>query len=214
MLSEQTDPLESEPQKRNSGRTGPTSSTGREKSARNATRHGMCAKTLIMDNECEADWLVLLETWLTEYQNPAESSLLYTFVLRTAQAEWHRLRIQREFDFHMYGHGSPPIAAWQPHEVKNYDLIQRYLTAAERRFQREYRLLEHHWKTHHKNQPKPEPEPESKEMPETRYVNSETGESVDDHGNHYPPPPDRKPIPIIPGVYPPNHPANPLSWRK
>jgi hypothetical protein len=30
-----------EPQKRNSGKTGPTSATGREKSARNATRHAL-----------------------------------------------------------------------------------------------------------------------------------------------------------------------------
>jgi len=201
MLTENLD----EPQKRNSGRTGPTSETGKAQSARNATRHGMCAKTLVMDNESEEDWRELLQTWLEAYQSPAESSLLYTFVLKTAQAEWQRLRVQKEFDFHMFGHGSPPIAAWQPHEVKTYDLILRYLTAAERRFQREYRLLEHHWKTHHKNQPKPEPANE--EMPEIRYINSETGESVDAQGNHYPPPPDWKPIPIIPGVYPPNHPA-------
>jgi hypothetical protein len=45
-------------------------------------------------------------------------------------------------------------------------------------------------------------------MPECRYINSETGESMDDYGNHYPPPPDWKPEPIIPGVYPPDHPAS------
>jgi hypothetical protein len=108
----------------------------------------------------------------------------------------------------MLGHGLGPIAAWQPHEVKNYDLILRYLTAAERRFQREYRLLEHHWKTHHKVKPVPESEPLNQEMPEVLYVNNDTGESVDDYGNHYPPPPGYKPEPIIPGVYPPDHPAN------
>ncbi len=194
--------------KRNSGRTGPTSEEGRATSARNATRHGMCATTLIMEGEREADWLELLKTWLAAYQNPAESDLLYTFVFKTAQAEWHRLRVQREYDFHLFGHGNPPIAAWQPHEIKTHDLILRYLTTAERRFQREYRLLEHHWKAH---KPLPEPkksEPVHQNMPEVRYLNCETGESVDDHGNHYPPPPDWKPIPIIPGVYPLNHPAN------
>jgi hypothetical protein len=207
MFSDEQNP---EPEKRNSGRTGPTSTAGREKSARNATRHGMCATTLIMLGEVEEDWLELLQTWLDGYQNPEENSLLYTFVLKTAQAEWHRLRVQREFDFHMLGHGLGPIAAWEPHEVKNYDLILRYLTAAERRFQREYRMLEHHWKTHHKQKPAPDPEPDlaPEPMPECRYINSETGESVDDYGNHYPPPPDWKPQPIIPGVYPPDHPAS------
>jgi len=201
---------EEEPKKRNSGRTGPTSALGREKSARNATRHGMCATTLIMSNELESEWLGLLETWLEAYQTPDENSLLYTFVLKTAQAEWQRLRVQKEFDFHMYGHGLPPMGAWQPHEVKTYDLILRYLTAAERRFQREYRLLEHHWKTHCKHKPEPELAPD--DTP-TIYINAETGESVDAQGNEYPPPPDWKPIPIIPGVYPPGHPASPLGHR-
>ena len=225
MLSEDHPEIE----KRKCGHTGPTSEEGRAISARNATRHGMCATTLIMENEVEADWLDLLKTWLNDYQNPAEDSLLYTFVIKTAQAEWHRLRVQREYDFHMYGHGSPPIAAWQPHEIKNHDLILRYLTAAERRFQREYRMLEHHWKSHaapaaqtgrngnpHKAIPEPkQPEPETaKPMPEILFVNNDTGESVDAQGKRYPPPAGYKPQPIIPGVYPPDHPASPLHARK
>jgi hypothetical protein len=204
-----------ENQKRNSGRTGPTSEEGRAISARNATRHGMCATTLVMDGEVEADWLDLLKTWLDGYQNPAENSLLYTFVLKVAQAEWHRLRVQREYDFHMYGHGSPPIGAWQPLEIKTHDLILRYLTAAERRFQREYRLLEHHWKTHHKPAAAtlPEPEPQ-RPMPQILFVNNETGESVDAQGNHYPPPPNYVSKPIIPGVYDEDHPAHPRHAPK
>jgi hypothetical protein len=112
------------------------------------------------------------------------------------------------------------MAAWQPHEVKNYDLILRYLTAAERRFQREYRLLEHHWKSHHKHVEEPnkalkEPEPEpQRPMPEILFVNNDTGESVDAQGNHYPPPPNYVPRPIIPGVYDPDHPAHPSHAPK
>ncbi len=224
MSSEKSNDAPEPKKKRNSGHTGPTTPQGRATSARNATRHGMCATTLIMEGELESDWFELLKTWLAAYQNPAESDLLYTFVVKTAQAEWHRLRVQREYDFHLFGHGNPPIAAWEPHEIKNHDLILRYLTTAERRFQREYRLLEHHWKTHHKcgaGTPAGRVEtpldasssPALQPMPEVRYLNCETGESVDDHGNHYPPPPDWKPIPIIPGVHHVNHPANPLSWR-
>jgi hypothetical protein len=176
----------------------------------------MCATTLIMDNEVEADWLDLLRTWLDGYQNPADDSLLYTFVLKVAQAEWQRLRVQREYDFHMFAHGTPPIGAWQPDEIKNHDLIVRYLTTAERRVQREYRMLENHWKSHHKplpepkkSAPPPDPDPAETPMPEILYVNNDTGESVDDHGNYYPPPPDYVSRPIIPGVYDPDHPAYP-----
>jgi hypothetical protein len=201
--------------KRNSGHTGPITSEGRAISARNAIRHGMCAKTLILEHENEADWLQLLETWLGGYQNPVENSLLYSFVLKVAQAEWQRLRVQREYDFFLRNYGHPPITAWTPSELKSHDLVARYLTAAERKFQREYRLLEHHWKSHHK--PLPEPKKATKQpicdpqppqpMPKIRYINNETGESIDAFGNHYPPPPNYVSKPIIPGVYGPNHPA-------
>jgi hypothetical protein len=206
-----------ETQKRNSGRTGPTSFTGRQTSARNATRHGMCATTLILPGEVEADWLDLFQSWLNTYQNPAENTVLYTFVIKTAQAEWRRLRIEREYDFHIVSHGNPPIGGWQPEEIKTHDLILRYLTTAERRFQREYKMLEHHFKTHHKpakSAPEPEPDPAPREMPKILYVNNETGEAVDAQGNEYPPPPDYKPEPIIPGVYPPDHPAYPFNPPK
>jgi len=206
-----------EPQKRNSGRTGPTTPEGRATAARNAMVHGMTAKTLLIDNEHESDWLALLYTWLEAYNNPAENSLLYTFVLKTAQAEWFRLRIQREFDSFLITHVSPPISAWPADEIKKHDLILRYLTTARRTFQSEYRMLEHHYKTHHKPQkpaPEPEPEPAQRPTPKVLYVNNETGEAVDAQGNEYPPPPDYKPQPIIPGVYGPKHPANPINWPK
>ena len=212
MLSD--DQIPAEPEKRNSGRTGPTSEEGRAISSRNAIRHGMCAKTLILLHESEGDWLLLLKTWLEAYQNPAENTLLHNFVLKVAQAEWQRLRIQREYDYFLLTHGTPPMTAWDPREIKDHDLVTRYLTAAERRFQRDYRLLEHHWKTHHKPLPEPkkvpkQPEPElSKEMPDIRFINNETGESCDCFGNDYPPPPNYVSRPIIPGVYDPNHPAH------
>jgi hypothetical protein len=212
--STQNDQQNEERQKRNCGRTGATTPEGRATAARNAMVHGMTAKTLIIDNEDHADWLALLYTWLEGYNNPAENSLLYTFVLKTAQAEWFRLRIQREFDSFLITHVAPPISSWSAEEVKKHDLILRYLTTARRTFQSEYRMLEHHYKTHHKPQkPAPEPEPE-RTMPSIRFINNETGESVDEHGNEYPPPPDWKPVKIIPGVYGPKHPANPLNWPK
>jgi hypothetical protein len=216
--STQTDQQNEENQKRNSGRTGPTSETGRQTSARNATRHGMCATTLLLPGECEADWLLLFHSWLDAYQNPAENTVLYSFVIKTAQAEWRRLRTEREYDLHLVTHGNPPIGGWQPEDIKMHDLILRYLTTAERRFKNEYRMLEHHYKTHHKQPqkpaPQPDPEPEYPPMPDILFVNNETGESMDEHGNHYPAPPDYKPEPIIPGVYPPDHPANPINWPK
>ncbi len=204
--------------KRNSGRTGPTSSIGRERSSRNAISHGLCAKTLILSYEEESAWLELRNVWLAEYQNPAEDSVLYTFVVKTAQAEWYRRRAQKEYDFFLDNKNDPPMYAWPPERIKQHELVQRYLTTAERKFQRDYRMLEQHWKSHHKNQAEPPkiqndkansqltPEPPS-QPPTYRFYNNETGESVDCEGKEYPPPPNYVPQPIIPGIYRPKHPA-------
>ncbi len=44
-------------------------------------------------------------------------------------------------------HGLSPYN-WAPDQIKKYDLSLRYKTAAERAFQREFRLLEQYYKTH------------------------------------------------------------------
>jgi len=217
--------------KRNCGRTGPTSNAGLAVAARNATRHGMCARTLILVQESEEDWKMLLNCFLRSYNNPAEDTMLYTFVLKTAQAEWFRLRAVREYDYMFQWMDNQPLPSWHADKEKEHALVLRYLTAAERRFQREYRMLEHHFKTHHRAEwdakqaeskakvkakaeaeaakpPQPEPPPEDDDPTKIFFVHSQTGERRDAQGNKYPPRPDFKPQPIIPGQFPPNHPAN------
>jgi len=200
-----------EPQKRNSGRTGPTSAIGRAIAARNATRHGMCSKTLILDNESEEDWLELLAAWKNDYGQPAETTLLYTFVVKTAQSEWFRLRAQREYDLFFALQQGRPMFSWQLEQRKDHDLAMRYKTAAERSFQREYRLLEQHYKNHCKPDESETDETEADDKgPPLVFVNNETGEIMDCAGNLYPPPPGYVSTPIIPGKYGPKHPPN---WK-
>jgi hypothetical protein len=136
-----------EEQKRNSGRSGPTSLEGKAISSQNATKHGACSKTLILPNESEEDWLLLLARWRDTYQ-PTDESLEFDFVLKAAQAEWYRLRAQRNYDEFLLSMGGKPPHSWNPADVKTHDLSLRYRTSAERAFQREYRLLEQHLKTH------------------------------------------------------------------
>jgi hypothetical protein len=137
----------SEPVKRNSGRTGPTSPEGRAKSSQNSIKHGACSYTLILPGELEESWLLLLSHWCQTYR-PVEDTLLYDFVLKTAQAEWCRIRAQRHFDsFYASTQGMSPFN-WSPDQLKKHDLMLRYKTTAERAFQREYRLLEQHFKLH------------------------------------------------------------------
>jgi hypothetical protein len=136
-----------EPEKRNCGRTGPTSAEGRAASSKNAIKHGACAQTLILPCESEESWLLLLSRWCKTYQ-PPEDSLLYDFVLKTAQAEWYRIRAHRNLEsFMAFTQGRSPFN-WTPDEIKKHDLCLRYATAAERAFQREFRLLEQFCKLH------------------------------------------------------------------
>jgi hypothetical protein len=137
----------SEPEKRNCGRTGPTSPEGRAASSKNSTKHGACARTLILPHESKEEWESLLAHWCDLYK-PAEDSLYYDFVVRTAQAEWHRRRAQVNFDVFMADTGGGATINWRPEQIKNYDLALRYKTSAERSFQREFRLLEQFYKAH------------------------------------------------------------------
>jgi hypothetical protein len=141
------DHAECDTEKRNCGRTGPTSEEGRAISSKNAIKHGACSRTLILPGESEEAWQLLLSRWCQTYQ-PAEDSLEYDFVLKTAQAEWQRIRNQRFFDSFMCTTAGAAIFNWSPDQVKQHDLALRYKTAAERSFQREYRLLEQHYKIH------------------------------------------------------------------
>jgi len=153
------DPENFESEKRNCGRTGPTSPEGRAASSKNATKHGACARTLILAHEAEEDWELLLAHWCDIYK-PAENSLEYDFVLRTAQAEWHRRRTQFNFDVFIASTEGSSTINWTPDQIKKYDLALRYKTSAERSFQREFRLLEQFYKAH---PPKPAPKEEEKE---------------------------------------------------
>jgi hypothetical protein len=135
---------ESPTEKRNSGRTGPTSAEGRATCSQNATKHGACAQTLILPNESEQDWLDLLDHWRTTYR--PHPGLESDFVLRTAQAEWFRLRTQRYYDLFVETLGGRAPHEWNPDEIKQHNLCLRYKTTAERGAHREYKVVEQHWK--------------------------------------------------------------------
>jgi hypothetical protein len=160
---------DAEPEKRNCGRTGPTSAEGRSASSKNAVKHGACARTLILPHESEEDWQLLLAHWREMYQ-PAEDSLAYDFVLRTAQAEWHRRRSQFNFDVFMASTEGGSTINWMPDQIKHHDLALRYKNSAERSFQREFRLLEQFYKAHC---PKPAKEPAPPEEKEENGNNEQ-----------------------------------------
>jgi len=157
MFEETEIPAQSE--KRNCGRTGPTSPEGRARSSKNSTKHGSCSQTLILPHESEESWLLLLNRWLQTYK-PPEDSLLHDFVLKTAQDEWYRIRAHINLDnFISLRQGASPYN-WTAEQLKMHDLLLRYKTTAERSFQRDFRLLEQFCKLHPTVESRPaEPKP-------------------------------------------------------
>ncbi len=154
---------EPEKPKRNCGRTGATTPEGKMKTRLNALRHGSCARTLIIGAESHEKFFELHETWVADY--PHDSRLLQDFILRTAQAEWHRIRIQDQYSAILQGQPAAQIYNLPPDVLQALDLQQRYLTTAERTFQREFSMLERFWNNHCKPDLKAFPKPESKPEP-------------------------------------------------
>ena len=128
---------------------------------RASVKFGGHARTLILPHESIGDWELVLKHWCAVYR-PKEDSLEFDFVLKVAQAEFRRLRADRNYDDFLAGLESSPPFAWSEREIKTHDLMQRYVAAANLEFQRQYRLLEHHYKTH-----KPIPAQEEEEEEKT-----------------------------------------------
>ncbi len=204
--------------KRNSGKTGPTSEAGKAIASRNALRHGCCAKTIILDKEKLDDWIKLCARWEAIF--PSDNPLLQDFILKTAQAEWQRIRTADSFNELYADWDFLAVENADAQSRKDYDLRLRYKTAAERAFQREYRMLDHFYKTYcEPKKPKEEPKKDEEDDPPPHdphkhtyeFVNAETGEyRVWGDPTIHPGPPDWVPRKIIPGQYYPDHPSH---WK-
>jgi hypothetical protein len=104
-----------------------------------------------------------------------------------------------------------------PLHKHDFELMQRYLIAAERKFQRELNQLEKFYKIHTEfEEDEDEPEPTNNSKINFVFMNNDTRETMDMEGNVHPPPANFVHEPIIPGVYPPDHPSHhpPRDLRK
>ena len=175
------DPANPENQKRNCGHTGPISEAGKAKIAQNARKHGACSRTLILPGESEKEWRKLFAQWQHNYSAYDPESVIYQFVLKTAQAEWHRLRVQLAYDDFLVSNPEFMVCL-MPEPVRKHELLSRYKTTAERAFQREFRLLEQCYKSEKQKQKEQQKKAEADQAakpfvtPPMYTYNEETGE--------------------------------------
>ncbi len=214
--------------------------TEKQNPAMNAVKHGLAAKTLVMPHEDLAELQKIFAAWLAEYGNPAEGSVLYRFAEKVAQSDYRRERFDRYYDQCLHSI-SEDLGVWMPGDKIRFDLALRYKTAHERAFQRDYRMLDSHYKAKVAKEERDaryqqmqaekkqraeaakakEEEPKQRAngydlsipVPDMYYVlNLDTGDRQSMDGKHFiPGPPDWVPQKITPGEY---GPLDPQNWYK
>ncbi len=196
-----------------------------------ALKHGLCSRILVLPNESKEELDQLLARWSRDYNHPDEDSPLGDFLLKTVQAEWERIRAQRQFDLHVARQEETAMLIWAEDTLTMYDRLLRYRTAAERKFQREFRMLDSNYKAKLAKEERAEKRREAEEKKHVAdeeaaveaefqadlaeagktmwVINAETGEgSTIDGKQHRGPVPGWVPQKIVPGEYGPNDPRN------
>jgi hypothetical protein len=192
---------ENEPKKnRNSGRTGATTESGRATCSQNARKHGSCSRVLILPNEDHDAWLDLLSRWEANY--PSDNPLLADFIHKTALAEWQRIRVQNSYDSLLSFVSNPNVYEWQLHDQKQHDLALRYLTTAERRFQREFRMLEQFYTKHGKPAAAAKPTRAEEAAQARAQEDEDLAADVERRKQAL------EDLKFVPGEYPPDHPIH------
>jgi hypothetical protein len=123
--------------------TGPRTSEGKQISSKNATKHGCCSQRLLLPDENAEEWEALKAGWLQEYNT--SSPVFLSLAVQAAEKQWLLLRAQKRFDEvqqFLYD-AQPECRLWNEEQCKLHDKFQRYLTTAERAFDRAFRNAEH-----------------------------------------------------------------------
>jgi hypothetical protein len=119
--------------------SGPTSDSGKQISSQNAAKHHMTGRAPFIQGESPQDFEKLLAGWQTDF--PTYTTEAAKLVQEAALSEWLLLRVQRQSDPIFNGLFTTGMANWDEAMHKQYQLTQRYLTAAERKLERNRRSI-------------------------------------------------------------------------
>ncbi|HMF77339.1 MAG TPA: hypothetical protein VK604_16895 [Bryobacteraceae bacterium] len=128
--------------------TGPRTPEGKEISSKNSTKHGCCSKRLLLPGEDPRQWEALKAGWLKEYGSSSPVSSL--LISQAAEKQWLLVRAQNRFlEIQQFIYDAEPeCRLWNEEQCKLYEKFQRYLTTAERAFQRAFQDIERLRRTH------------------------------------------------------------------
>ncbi len=141
-------------EKRNSGKTGPTSPEGKAISCQNAEKHCVLSTRPLIEGEDPAARAQLEADWLAKYQ--PEDPIVKQFVLDVVSAEWHKRRALRQYDLLSDSLAEKDPRDWSADDQHRLSLLLRYKNSLERSFHVCYRILEQHLKIHRHARNNPE----------------------------------------------------------
>ncbi len=114
----------------------------------NATKHGCCAKTLILPDECQEDFDQIHDGWMAEFEPEGyqEMRLVEILILN----DWHLQRAQLrlwEAEAALCAGPQEPLGEdgreiWEAQRQHDLELKQRYKTSCERAFYRAWSVLQ------------------------------------------------------------------------
>jgi hypothetical protein len=121
--------------------TGPRTEQGKRESARNAVKHGLTARHLVLSIEEQSDFDQLRSDLIAEHQPAGTQEFL--LVTQIADAFWRLQRIrsietatiERQLDVESADPEQTLASAWE-REFKQLELLRRYEAAAERAYYR------------------------------------------------------------------------------
>jgi len=134
--------------------TGPKSEAGKATASRNATRHGLTAKQVVINGEDQEAYEALRRDLIDAYQpaNAAETML----VEEIAQGFWRlqRARALEAEQFNLCCAGADPIIGFNSGNA-DFERLRRYMTSIERAYHRAIEQLEKTQAARKKNPPTP-----------------------------------------------------------
>jgi hypothetical protein len=109
----------------------------------NGLKHGSTATKRFLPDENPADFFALLENTFEAYKPNTERDAY--FVADLAHARWFLLRRERASQFHHFNLGltKPDPSQWTAEDHHKIELLERYLTEAQRAVQRALANLHH-----------------------------------------------------------------------
>ncbi len=124
----------------------PATLEGRDRSARNATKHGCCADTLILEHESVEDYKALQSTWFTTYKPKDEGEK--NLIEKLIKADWLYQRATNaltEVEADLYD-ANPNASQWTEQQQRTFGRFQRYQTAKANLFNQAKKAVEDHRK--------------------------------------------------------------------